>query len=386
MVRSEGSGPEPPLAGVTFVVKDVIDIAGTVTGAGNPDWAAGRAPADEDAAAVRALLRAGATLRGKGQCAELAFSLSGDNAHYGMPVNAAAPGRDPGGSTSGPAAAVAGGLCDLGVGTDTLGSIRVPASYCGLYGYRPTSGGIPTDGVLPLAQRFDTVGLLAGDPLILRRAAGVLLGTPPDLASPPRRLLMPAAALRAADPPVADATRAAADVLSRRLGAAVDHVEAVGPGAPAPEAALAAFGVLQGREVWANFGAWVEAAQPSFGGDVGARIERAARITAADVAESEPVAVAAATALGRLGEEDALVLPSAGTVAPARDAGLPDRERARSAAGQLTCLASLAGAPAISLPLASVEGLPVGIGLVAAPGADRMLLAALDSAAGAVPA
>src|SRR5918996_1911787 len=110
-------GRDGPLSGVRVVVKDVIDVAGTVTGAGNPDWAATHEPASTHAAPVAALIDAGATLAGKGQCAEFAYSLSGDNVHYGMPRNPAAPNRDPGGSTSGPASATAGDLCDLGIGT-----------------------------------------------------------------------------------------------------------------------------------------------------------------------------------------------------------------------------------------------------------------------------
>lgn len=180
---ADARGGEGPLAGLRIVVKDVIDVAGAVTGAGNPDWAAGHEPAATSAASVAALTGAGATVAGKGQCAELAFSLSGDNVHFGMPANPAAPDRDPGGSTSGPASAVAGGLCELGLGTDTLGSIRVPASYCGVYGFRPTHGRISTDGVMPLAQSFDTVGLLAADPGHLLRAAEVLLRAGAEAAS-----------------------------------------------------------------------------------------------------------------------------------------------------------------------------------------------------------
>ena len=194
---ADGSGP---LAGLSVVVKDVIDVAGSVTGGGNPDWAAAHDPAPEHAAAVATLLGAGASLSGKGQCAELAFSLSGDNVHFGMPRNPAAADRDPGGSTSGPASAAAGGICDLGLGTDTLGSVRVPASYCGLYGFRPTHGRIRVDGVMPLAQSFDTVGLLASDPVGLRRRAGVLLGDSADKARPPSRLLLSPVLFAVAEP------------------------------------------------------------------------------------------------------------------------------------------------------------------------------------------
>lgn len=350
-----------------------MDVAGEVTGAGNPDWAAAQEPASTHAAAVSALLGSGAQLAGKGQCAEFAYSLSGDNVHYGMPLNSAAPECDPGGSTSGPAAAVAGRLCDLGLGTDTLGSIRVPASYCGLYGYRPTHGRISTAGVLPLAQRFDTVGLLAREPGVLRRAAETLIGERAAAGSDlPRRLLIAEEVLAAAEPEVAEATRGAAERLGRGLGATVEPVAGIFDLA----AALAAFNVLQGAEVWRNFGAWMTTAQPSLGPAVAARLDAAARLAPAEIAEAEPIALAVADRIGGLDADEVLAIPAAGTVAPGRDAASDAREAARGAAGRLTCLASLAGGPAVALPLCSVRGLPVGISLVGPPGADRALLAA----------
>jgi amidase len=367
------------LAGASVVVKDVIDVAGLVTGAGNPDWAAAQEPAAADAAAVAALAEAGAGLVGKGRCAELAFSLSGDNAHYGMPRNPAAPDRDPGGSTSGPAAAVAGGLCDLGLGTDTLGSVRVPASYCGVHGYRPTHGAIATAGVLPLAQRFDTVGLLARDPALLRAGAEILLGdAAPGATAPPRRLLLVDRLLAAAEPEVADGTRAAAERIAAGLGAELERAAELPGGAPELEAAMAAFNVLQGIEVWRNFGAWVRAARPALGADVEARIERAAGFGSDDATAAEPVAAAVAASVGRLAADEALVFPATGTAAPARDADPTAREAARVGAGQLTCVATLAGAPAVALPLGSASGAPFGVSLVGPPGADRTLLAAAE--------
>jgi amidase len=381
VARGEGDGG--PLSGIRLVAKDVLDVAGTVTGAGNPDWAAGRSRASRHAAAVATLLGAGAELAGKGQCAELAYSLSGDNVHYGMPTNSAAPAHDPGGSTSGPAAAVAGGLCDLGIGTDTLGSTRIPASYCGLYGYRPTHGVISTTGVLPLAQRFDTLGLLASDPVALRRAAEVLLGNrSTEGKDPPRRLLIATDGLRCADPDVAEAVRGAAERLGRDLEAPLEDKVLLQGGGPDLPAAMEAFSVLQGAQVWKNFGKWVEATHPSLGADVAARIEGAARVTAPDVARAEPVAASVAARVRRLSGTEALVIPAAGTIAPPRDADPDTRQAARIAAGRLSCVASLAGAPAVSLPLAKVGALPVGLSLVAPPGSDHALLAAATRAAG----
>jgi amidase len=363
------------LAGLSVVVKDVIDVAGAVTGGGNPDWAAAHEPASEDAPALSALRRAGAALVGKGQCAELAFSLSGDNVHFGMPRNPAAPDCDPGGSTSGPASAVAGDLSDLGLGTDTLGSVRVPASYCGIYGFRPTHGGIPVDGVMPLAQSFDTVGLLATDPHRLERAARVLLGETAAQAEAPSRLLLSPVLLSAAGHEVAEAMRMAAPDLARRLGAELAETRLLAE-APSPADGMAAFNVLQGIQVWRNYGEWIERASPSLGPDIAARLERAAGFGRADVDQAEPVAEEVAATVAQLGSDEALILPTTGTAAPVREAGAEERERARVSAGQLTSIATLARAPAVTVPLLHVDGLPVGLSVVGRPGSDLSLLAA----------
>jgi amidase len=140
---------------------------------------------------------------------------------------------------------------------------------------------------------------------------------------------------------------------------------------------MSAFNILQGAQVWRNYGDWVESSSPSLGPDIAARLERAAGFGPQDVASAEPVARAMASAVARLRPDEALVLPTSGTPAPARDAGAEERERARVSAGQLTSVATLAAAPAISIPLLRV-GAPVGLSLVGAPGADLSLLAALS--------
>ena len=375
----DGRSTEGPLAGLTVVVKDVIDVEGAVTGGGSPDWAAAHEPAHESASAVTALTTAGASLTAKGQCAELAFSLSGENVHFGMPRNPTAPERDPGGSTSGPASAVAGGLADLGLGTDTLGSIRVPASYCGIHGFRPTHGRIPVDGVMPLAQDSDTVGLLAREPEILQRAARLLLGDSRTGASPPSRLLLSPVLLAPADPEVAEACRAAAHDLGGKLNADVADTQLLDE-APSPAEGMAAFNVLQGAQVWRNYGEWVERTSPSLGADIAARLDRAAGFGPDDIAQAQPVAHAVAAAVARLGSNEVLVLPTTGTAGPPRQVDADQRERARLSAGQLTSIATLAAAPAISMPRLSVDGLPVGISLVGPPGSDLSLLAAASAA------
>ena len=165
-----------PLAGLTVAVKDCYDIAGTRTGIGSPEWVADHAPAPVTADAVRRVLDAGATVVGKTVCDEFMYSITGANAHYGTPLNPRAPDRLPGGSSSGSASAVAGGACDLALGTDTGGSIRVPASLCGLYGLRTTHGRVGMAGIQAMAPSFDSAGWLACGPGVLRAAGSVLLG------------------------------------------------------------------------------------------------------------------------------------------------------------------------------------------------------------------
>src|SRR5262245_58419545 len=196
-----------PLDGLAFVVKDLIDVAGHVTGGGNPDWARRQNPASKSAPVVERLLRAGATLVGKTITDELAFSLEGENEHYGTPVNPAAADRLPGGSSSGSAVAVAAGLADFALGTDTGGSVRVPAAFCGVYGFRPTHGVISTAGVVPFAPSLDTVGWLARDAATLAAVGDVLLPEGPS--EPIERVFIATDACALADQDVQDAISAA---------------------------------------------------------------------------------------------------------------------------------------------------------------------------------
>src|SRR5688572_7098852 len=172
-----------PLAGLTAAVKDMYDIAGSRTGGGSPDWLDAHGPAKSTASVVRGILDAGATVIGKAVCDEFFFSVSGVNAHYGTPLNPRAPGRLPGGSSSGSASATAAGACDFALGSDTGGSVRVPAAFCGLYGIRPTLGRVDLAGAMPMAPSFDVPGWFANGPGVFRRVGDVILdGTRNDAA------------------------------------------------------------------------------------------------------------------------------------------------------------------------------------------------------------
>jgi amidase len=369
VVEPTASGP---LDGLTFAVKDVFDLADVATGFGNPVWLATHAPAAATAPAVERLLAAGARLRGKTVTDELTYSLTGENAHYGTPVNPRCPERVPGGSSSGSAAAVAGGLCDLALGTDCAGSVRIPASYCGLYGMRPSHGRIPLDGVCPFAPSFDTAGWLARDPQVLELAGRELLrerGRPP----PARRVLVATDAFALAHPATAEALAAPLATVCDAVGAATDVVVAQ----EGLERWMQCFRTIQGFEIWQSLGAWVREARPKLGAGVRERLAWASRI-AAEAAEAERAVRASVRRRleALLGEGDVLCLPTAPGPAPLRGApALEVEEEVRYRAISLLCIAGLGGLPQVTLPLAQVDGCPVGLSLVAAAGADLLLLA-----------
>src|SRR5246500_3294753 len=199
-VHIEGR-PGGTLSGLTFAAKDLCDVAGHPTGGGNPDWARSNPIPTRHSWAVQRLLDAGATLIGKTITDEVSLGIVGENAFYGTPVNPRAPGRVPGGSSSGSAAAVAAGICDTALGTDTGGSVRVPASFCGLYGIRPTHGRLPVSGMMPQAPSSDTTGWFARDTETLAKVASVILDDPIP-ATLPNKLIIAVDAFGFADPDV----------------------------------------------------------------------------------------------------------------------------------------------------------------------------------------
>jgi amidase len=260
--------------------------------------------------------------------------------------------------------AVAGGLCDLGLGTDTLGSIRIPASYCGLYGFRPTHGAIPTTGVMPLAPSFDTVGLLARDAALLRTAALLLLGGGEDRR--PARLHVATDAFAVLEGPCRQALVRTLDRVRDYLSSA-DAVAVAPPGVRLADC-MPAFRDLEAAEMWANYGAWITATQPRFGPDVAERLAYAAQVPPSRLAAGSQVQAQLRGHLGQLLDSTTvLALPAAGGPAPERDASADALQAVRLGSGQLPCLASLAGLPAIALPAGHVDGAPLGLSLLAAP-------------------
>lgn len=361
-----GSG-EGPLVGERVAVKDLYAVAGHAIGAGNPTWLDAAEAEPTSAWAVQRLLDAGAEVAGIAHTDEFAYSLAGTNAHYGVPPNPRAPGRISGGSSSGSASAVSLGQATIGLGTDTGGSVRVPAAYQGLWGIRTSHGAVPVEGLLPLAPSFDAVGWLTGDASVLRRVGEVLL--PPTESAPSlhEQLVLVPALLAISDTDVAETVDRWA--LERDAGAVTWSLPDLGQW-------LAAFQRVQAWEAWRSDGAWLGERLESLGPDVRGRFETASRITAAEVAREREALVRARTEIREMVGDRVLVLPSASSLAPEAGPRLAENLQAvRDATMRLTCVAGIGGLPAVSVPLSTAAGLPCGACLVAGPGRDRDLLA-----------
>src|SRR5512137_432035 len=272
VVLNEGVDGPGPLSDATFVVKENIDVAGQVSTNGHPQWAATHAPARKNASVVDRLLAARARLVGKSHMDEMAYSLMGANPHYGAPINPAAPERHPGGSSSGSAVAVAAGLVNFAIGTDTAGSCRAPAAFCGIFGFRSSHGAIPMDGVVPLAPSLDVIGWFARDMSRMAAIGDVLLPQDVDHAGLEQAVLF-SDGFSAVETSFASAAAPAIDLLKGgqwREGRLDEDFF---------KEALAHFRNLQAYEAWASHGAWINAEHPTFGKGVEERFAIASKIT-----------------------------------------------------------------------------------------------------------
>jgi Asp-tRNA(Asn)/Glu-tRNA(Gln) amidotransferase A subunit family amidase len=365
------------LDGVGVAVKDLFAVAGQPVGAGVPAWLLEQNPQVDSAPAVVALLEAGAHVVGVARTDEFAYSLAGTNAHYGSPPNPAAPGRISGGSTSGPASAVALGHAAIGLGTDTGGSIRVPASYQGLVGLRTTYGAVTTEKVLPLAPSFDTVGWLTRDVRTSVLVAEVLLPAGTTTSDVRRTLRLPTVeALIRTD--LREVFASAADELAGT--GALPPAETVDLPTNVLERWFHAFRTVQAWEAWQAHGRWLADHPGVLGDDVAERFRQASQVGVEQVSAARAVMGEARKQLLEWLDGSVLVIPSASSTALARSATAEEIETERGRTLRMTCLAGLAGSPAVSLPrLRSSDGYPVGICLIGAPETDRALL---DIAAG----
>jgi amidase len=360
-----------PLAGLTAAVKDMYDLAGYRTGGGSPDWLNAQAPATSTAAAVARILDAGATIIGKTICDEFFYSVSGANAHYGTPTNPRAPNRLPGGSSSGSAAATAAGACDFALGSDTGGSVRVPAAFCGIYGIRPTHGRIDLSGAMPMAPSFDVAGWFASGPGIFRRVGEVILDRSRIPASIENVIILEDA-FEQADRDVAMLLRTALDDMAEALpktrsGRVADD---------SLDRWRESFRVIQAGEVWRNYGEFVRRHRPRLGPGIRERMEFAAKVSEQDIAEARKEHARARDHIRAMVQPGTiLALPTAPCVAPLLNTPSDALESFRVRVMRLTCIAGLSGLAQVTLPIGSLAGSPVGLSFIAWAGGDEALLA-----------
>ena len=367
-----------PLSGLYFGVKDLFDVAGYPTGGGNPLVLAMSGTKTHTAPTVQRLLDAGAAFAGKTVTDELAFSMNGNNAHFGAPLNGAAPERITGGSSSGSASAVSSRLCDFALGTDTGGSVRAPASHCGLYGIRPTHGRVSLQSALALCHSYDTCGWFARDATTFARVGDVLLGADPAPLPARPRLLSPTDVwgLIAADVlPAWDSARAQVQAVygeAAPTSVALDSFEAM----------YWSFRYLQGREAWMTDGAFIERYAPVLGPGVKERFAWSRDVTDAQVEQAQAFRTRFSAHLHQLlGQDGVLVMPSMPDIAPLRSAPESSLEDYRNRAIQMLCIAGLTGFPQVSMPLAQRDGAPLGLSLLGPAGADRSLIALAEGIA-----
>jgi amidase len=359
-----------PLAGLRFAIKDLYDLAGWPTTYGNPDWARTHPMPGSTAPIVTMLLEAGASVVGKTKTVELAYGLTGENVWHGTPTNPKAPDRFPGGSSCGSAAAVASGQVDFALGSDTGGSVRIPASYCGIFGIRPSWGAISLAGACALGPSFDTPGWFAPSAALLRRVGEVLL--PPGNSAALGPLLRPGKPWANAEATTAEALAPALARIEALLGPAL----AIGLAPEGLETFYEAFRCASAAEVWAALGPWVAEHKPSFGPGVGERFAAARDMPAQKAAEGRAFRqVAQARLHALLAGGAVLAFPTSPGPAPLLSADQATQNSVRARTMGVTAFAGLAGLCEVSLPLGMADGAPVGLSLVAGPGRDLALLA-----------
>ena len=359
-----------PLAGLSAVVKDMYAIAGERTGGGNPDWLTNATPATAHCTVVEKLLGAGASISGKTICDEFFYGVAGMNAHYGTPTNIRASGRIPGGSSSGSAAAAAASVCDFALGSDTGGSVRIPASLCGIYGIRTTHGRIETKGVMDMSPSFDTIGWLAATAGVFRKVGPVLLGGA-AVPAPIQRLLIADDGLAEADAPVVALLNEALAAMASALPKP-QHMRIAPDGLDVWRDAVR---VIQAYEIWQTYGRFVEEKKPRFGPGVAERMTAASKISKAEADAARAVHnIAREKIRAQIAPGTVVALPSAPCIAPRLDTPAAELDSYRTRVMRLTCIGGLGGLPQVSIPVGTVAGCPAGLSFIGWAGGDEALL------------
>ena len=357
------------LSGLTASVKDLFDIAGHPTGAGNPQWLMSHSVPENHAEVVKLVLEAGVSVIGKTISEELAYSLLGENVHYGTPVNPHNPECIPGGSSSGAAVSAAAGLCDFALCTDTAGSIRLPASFCGLWGLRPSYGVLSVQGVVPLAQSFDVPGWVSQSPEVMLQVGEVLLPTDQcKLESKQLTLALPEDLWSRVRPEFDDVLKPIYQKISSFFSAIVstnlsNHKLLDWQNS---------FRIVQGFEAWQSHGEWVKSVQPNFRPGIKERFEWASTINQKEAIDAKNAMLINAQKIYDYLDHSIICMPTVSYLAPRK--GEASSEQDRTNALCLLSLASMAGVPQITMPLATIDGKALGLSLMSQRYSDRQLL------------
>lgn len=369
------------LSGLTFAVKDLIDVAGYPTSCGNPDWQKTHPIPSVHAVCVQQLLQEGAICKGKTITAELAFSLLGENEHFGTPNNPNAPGCYPGGSSSGSASAVAFKEVDFALGTDTGGSVRVPASNCGIYGFRPTYGRISLAGVNPLAPSFDTVGVFARAPDILKWSAEALMGLPSlEAKFHPNCIYILDDAFTLCDPEVRKGLEKPLEELRGSFNCKSVSLREILNQDISIESYFHTYCAIQWAEIWSSLGSWIEATKPHFGPHVTQSFELARSYDRKDLQECIRQRQKIRKAFNVfLGSSNFLCIPTVPTLPPKIGSIPLDRTKGNyySRLFSLTSIAPLCNMPQVTLPWGDYQGIKLGISILGGLGKDEELLQAM---------
>ncbi|XP_057830710.2 outer envelope protein 64, chloroplastic [Cryptomeria japonica] len=388
-----------PLTGLVFAIKELFDVEGYVTGFGNPDWRKTHEPAVHTAPAVSLLIEGGATCVGRTVMDEMAYSINGENKYYGTPTNPAAPSRVPGGSSSGSAVAVAAELVDFSLGTDTGGSVRVPAAYCGILGFRPSHGALSTVGVVPMAQSFDTVGWFARDPNILHLVGHTLLQLPLMESRKPSRVIIADDCFQLTNIPSGQTVTIVIQSTEKLFGRQVlnhmnigkyiaDKVPSLkyfqteesrngGDSISDLKALCNAFRLCQRYEFKRNHEDWVNSVKPKFGPGISDRV-RAALDTNTDdenISHSLRAREEAREAINSLVEDDGiLVMPTTPGPPPQLKMKGNPLEDFRTRAFTLLSIAGMSGCCQVSIPVGQYDKCPLAVSFLARHGGDGFLL------------
>lgn len=363
---------EGRLSSLTFAVKELYDVKGFVTGAGNPHWKNTHPAARATAPAVEILLNEGATLIGKAISDEMAFSLDGENVHYGTPLNTKCPDRIPGGSSSGSASAVAGGLVDFALGTDTAGSMRIPASYCGIYGFRPTHGTVSLRGVHLMAPSFDAAGWFARTPDMLAKVGSVMLGIEiPEFKAD--KFVIARDLFDTKEPGIASKY----DAFIQRLSKLPAEIVETELGKPDFSTWIETLRNIQWWELNQAHGEWISQNLDTFGEEIRGRLEKISSVARSDMEEKRQVRKQLISQIENLiSPRTLIVFPTAPGIAPLKGRSIDEARASRINTMRHTCVATIAGLPQVSMPLIEKDGCPIGISFMGARGQDGQLLAA----------